>query len=112
MATSRPKTSRRTTPPVDEQNPEFVLVEHENGIVAPVGRVFAETYKLNIVEGDAVDLRGRPVRPTTKHGRDVKPRRNLPTLPESSDAAQDAASDEAVTPTEGAADSTLTTTKE
>lgn len=83
---------------------EFVLVRHENGIVAPVGRAFAESRDLDIVEGDAVDLTGKPVKAVRDNGRPVKPKKNLP-------AAK--ASEKAVVPSEGAAEPALTdTTKE
>ena len=86
--------------------PDLVLVRHENGIIAPVSRSLAERRGLDIVEGDAVRPNGRPVRPVRENGRPVKPKRNLP---KASDAP---ASGQAVTPTEGAAESTLTNHKE
>lgn len=85
---------------------DFVLVRHENGIIAPVARAFAERRQLDIVEGDAVRPNGKPVRPVRENGRAVKPKRNLPK------ASGASSSEKAVTPTEGAADSTLTNPKE
>lgn len=88
---------------------DFVLVEHENGIIAPISRVLAEISGAKVVEGAAVDLTGKPVRPVRSNGRPVKPKR---ALSKASDATRPGASEEAVTPTEGAADSTLTNPKE
>lgn len=84
--------------------PEFVLVRHENGIVSPVSRAFAERRGLNTVEGDAVRPTGKPVRATRENGRPVKPKTSV---------AKKAAEKKAVVPSEGAAESALTdTTKE
>lgn len=82
---------------------DFVLVRHENGIVAPVSRALAERRGLDVVPGDAVDATGRPVRPVRDGGRPVKPKTSV---------AEKAAEKKAVTPTEGAAATTLTETKE
>lgn len=87
----------------------FVLVEHENGIIAPVSRAHAEISGAKVVEGSAVDLTGKPVRPVRADGRPIKPKRNLP---KASGATRSGASETAVTPTEGAANSTLTNPKE
>ncbi len=83
--------------------PDFVLVRHDNGIVAPVSRALADRRKLQTVDGDATDPTGRPVKPRRDNGRPVKPKTSV---------AKKAAEKKAVTPDEGAADNTLTDNKE
>lgn len=81
---------------------DFVLVQLDNGQVASVPAALARRRKLKTVDGDAVDASGRPVKPTRGNGRPAKPKTSV----------AKAAEQKAVTPTEGAADSTLTDSKE
>ena len=81
---------------------DFVLVKHDNGLVSPVSRALAEARGLETVEGDTHDLAGRLVKPVRANGRPVKKRTSV----------KKAAAKKAVTPDEGAADNTLTNTKE
>lgn len=94
---------------------QFVLVRHDNGIVSPVSAAIAARKGFEVVEGPAVDLRGRPVRPVRDNGRPVKPRTTVAVeaAKKSSEHEPDVdATEQAVTPDEGAAESTLTESKE
>lgn len=81
---------------------DLVLVKHDNGLVSPMSAAFAKGRGLTTVEGETRDATGRPVRATTASGRKPKPKTSV----------AKAAAKKAVTPDEGAADTTLTNNKE
>lgn len=109
---------------------DFVLVRHDNCHIGPISRAFAEKRDLDVVDGTAAGADGRPVKTTRGNGRPIKPRatvakkaatkktaatpkkRAAAKRPAAKKAAAEKASKQAVTPTEGAADNTLTTPKE
>lgn len=90
---------------------DLVLVRHDNGTISPVSRVMAEKRGWQVVEGEATRPDGRPARPTRENGRPVKPRTTVADKAAKKTSGEKSPK-EAVTPTEGAADTTLTDTKE
>lgn len=92
--------------------PEFVLVRHDNGVIAPVSAAIAKRKGFDIVEGDAVRPDGRLARPTRENGRAVKPRTTVAKKAAKKASGAKSSEQKAVTPTEGAAETTLTESKE
>lgn len=93
---------------------EFVLVRHPNGTVSPVSAAFAARRGLEVVDDDPIGPNGLPKPATRDNGRPIKPHTTV-----DDEAAKKASGDSspeelAVTPPEGAAETTLTdtTTKE
>lgn len=91
---------------------DFVLVRQDNGLIGPVSRTFAERKGLDVVEGDATDAIGRLVQPSRENGRPAKPRTTVAQAAAKKASGDRSSEQQAVTPTEGAADNTLTNTKE
>lgn len=92
---------------------DFVLVRHENGIIAPVPAALAARKGFDVVEGSATRPDGRLVAPVRDNGRPVKPPTTVAKAAAKKSSGGNSSSEEqAVTPNEGAAETTLTTTKE